>query len=495
MLFLCICALMMVNTMTFAIPVDSNNTRPPDLNLRSALNTTATDLLHSWGPSVLFDWVDRTAYPNTNSTAQQLCQKIGSQLEPLTFNGIFQNIGGTAKVIAGVTPLIAEAAVKSYFTTPILFATRRRTRFSRSMSEASSSEPTLLYQDGTEVLRRADPPRNQILFVGFVTFSVFLWAAVKTNTDTDEWVEKITQSGQTDWVNNRTIMQARMQELVLTLRRWGVSVAQKTQSLPEIPRTTIREAYVNVAQKYGNASDALKLCYGICAFNGAVFLAWKIPGLAGFMNNNFVHRPMSGRSLTLLTSVFSHEGLMHFVFNAMALTSFGYAAGEYLDKQQANGPSKRLESNSAYHFLAFFVSAGLFASLASHVVRVNAYNRVVSQLSTGARTNLRPNLIGSLGASGAVYAAVTLSALAYPEAKVTLIFLPFPMPIQYGVGGLIMFDVIGLLRGWRVLDHIAHLGGGVFGIWYYFYGPRLWDYWRGASAYMFDDKPKDRRLV
>ncbi|KAJ7504403.1 hypothetical protein B0H11DRAFT_1710157, partial [Mycena galericulata] len=327
---------------------------------------------------------------------------------------------------------------------------------------------------------------------------IFLWAAVKTNTDTDKWVERITHGGAVDGVNNRMIMQARIQELVLTLRRWGSFIVRKTQSLPQIPRTTIIESYVNVASRFASASDALKVCYGICAFNGAVFLAWRIPGLAGIMHNNFVHHPLSGRSRTLLTSVFSHQGFFHLLFNSMALTSFGYAAGEYLDQQQANGPSNRLESNSAFHFFAFFVSAGLFSSLASHVVRVKAYNLLLSTLSkspqSGAHLNIRPDIGGSLGASGAIYAAVTLSALANPNAKVSPVFLPLPIPIQYGVGGMVMLDIIGLLRGWRTFDHIAHLGGAVFGIVYYFYGCRLWDSWRDMAAWLFEDKPRERRL-
>jgi hypothetical protein len=42
----------------------------------------------------------------------------------------------------------------------------------------------------------------------------------------------------------------------------------------------------------------------------------------------------------------------------------------------------------------------------------------------------------------------------------------------------------------RVFDHIAHLGGALFGVWYYLYGPRLWDLWREVGAYMFSSKPK-----
>jgi hypothetical protein len=56
----------------------------------------------------------------------------------------------------------------------------------------------------------------------------------------------------------------------------------------------------------------------------------------------------------------------------------------------------------------------------------------------------------SLGASGAIYSTVVMSTLAFPEAEVSLVFPPTPsFPIQYGVGGLVLLDCIGILRGWR----------------------------------------------
>lgn len=59
-------------------------------------------------------------------------------------------------------------------------------------------------------------------------------------------------------------------------------------------------------------------------------------------------------------------------------------------------------------------------------------------------------LAPSLGASGAVYACVTMSALAFPEAQIAMAIPPsYPIDIQWGVGGLLCIDMIGALRGWR----------------------------------------------
>jgi len=39
--------------------------------------------------------------------------------------------------------------------------------------------------------------------------------------------------------------------------------------------------------------------------------------------------------------------------------------------------------------------------------------------------------------------------------------------------GIIGLDLMGLVLGWRMFDHAAHLGGSIFGIWYAQYGEKL----------------------
>jgi rhomboid-like protein len=70
-------------------------------------------------------------------------------------------------------------------------------------------------------------------------------------------------------------------------------------------------------------------------------------------------------------------------------------------------------------------------------------------VKTAAVSKISP-ILPSLGASGAIYAAATMTALAFPEAQVALAIPPsYPINIQYGIGGLMMIDVIGIMRGWR----------------------------------------------
>jgi len=109
------------------------------------------------------------------------------------------------------------------------------------------------------------------------------------------------------------------------------------------------------------------------------------------------------------------------------------------------------------HFFAFFAVAGVFSGLGSHLVnnlvrlpRLIRALRSPAQLSPTHALAAHNAINPSLGASGAVYACLTVTALAYPDTHVSLIFLPMlsiPMPI--GVLGMVMFDIVGLVRGWR----------------------------------------------
>ncbi|KAF8524209.1 hypothetical protein JB92DRAFT_2881526 [Gautieria morchelliformis] len=247
--------------------------------------------------------------------------------------------------------------------------------------------------------------------------------------------------------------------------------------------------YAMCAQKWVSSAEGRRVCRTIIAVNAAIWLAWQIPRLRPMMTRHFLHYPLSGLSHTLLTSVFSHKNLLHLVCNSLALSGFGSTALLYFSLEQERDPNKLPESTGRYHLLSFFVSAGLFSSFLSHAVRVRFYYpRILSQLSsagsvttattTGAAhtATTAATITPSLGASGAIWACVSLTALAFPDAQMAL-FIPtsFSIPIQTGTFGMVALDVIGIIRGWRFFDHWAHLGGAMFGVFYYIYGPRIWE--------------------
>jgi len=211
-----------------------------------------------------------------------------------------------------------------------------------------------------------------------------------------------------------------------------------------------------------------------------LFLAWQVPRLRPAMQRHFTHNPLSGVSYTLLTSMFSHQSLVHLLFNSLALVSFG-AAFPVADSQR---PSVLHMSHStdSYHFLAFYLFAGLFAGSLSHLASTRIkLPRLISALSDPTRfktlSSAEATISPSLGASGAIYGTVAMTALAMPETNISLIFLPmFSFPITLGFAGMVGLDILGIVRGWRAFDHWAHLGGAVAGTAYFYYAP--WEYVR-----------------
>ena len=73
----------------------------------------------------------------------------------------------------------------------------------------------------------------------------------------------------------------------------------------------------------------------------------------------------------------------------------------------------------------------------------------------------------SLGASGAIYGLVGLLTWTLPHVQSHIIFLPFfHTDLRTLLGGFMLLDIAGIVFGWRVFNHWAHLGGALFGLAY-----------------------------
>jgi rhomboid-like protein len=115
---------------------------------------------------------------------------------------------------------------------------------------------------------------------------------------------------------------------------------------------------------------------GIMALNTAVFLAWRSRKLQPILfryfcanpfsrnhNLTFVYSPQSHFLLNktgvvcwpMVLSTFSHVGIVHITLNMLSLHSWGVPVLHSMGKEQ---------------FLAFYLSAGVFASWLNRVVEI-----------------------------------------------------------------------------------------------------------------------------
>ena len=182
----------------------------------------------------------------------------------------------------------------------------------------------------------------------------------------------------------------------------------------------------------------------ILFINIGIFLLWMTPGIPSRLlaDNLLVSWSllMEGRVWVLLTSVFSHNLLLHFVVNMVVLMSFGPATERLLGSRR---------------FLAFYLGAGIFAS--------------VAHAATSALLLDQPGL-RALGASGALVGVLMLFSFSFPKAKVLLFFV-LPLPAIVAALAFVALDIWGLVAqmggGTLPIGHGAHLGGGLVGVVYY----------------------------
>ena len=200
----------------------------------------------------------------------------------------------------------------------------------------------------------------------------------------------------------------------------------------------------------------------LLAINALLFLAtWvadtkgvdlnSILGLHLFLAEDFM-------PLQIVTYMFMHGGFTHLLFNMFTLFMFGRVL------EQVWG---------AKRFLVFYMATGIGAGLVQEVVQ---YVYFQTSLSMYEGVSLAPGLVipmseylnmwTTVGASGAIYGILMAFAMTFPNERMFVIPIPFPIKAKYFV---LIFGAIELLSGLspRMGDnvaHFAHLGGMVFGL-------------------------------
>ncbi|KAH7963657.1 hypothetical protein HPB52_022325 [Rhipicephalus sanguineus] len=160
-----------------------------------------------------------------------------------------------------------------------------------------------------------------------------------------------------------------------------------------------------------------RVAYGLIAANAVVFLLWRVPRMEPIMLRYFVSHPASKPlCLPMFLSTFSHHSFIHLAANMVVLNSFVPTAVALLGREQ---------------FLAMY--------------------------------------------SGAILAVVGALCVQYPDAQLSILFLPFfTFSAAAALKGVLAFDTAGMLFRWHLLDHAAHLGGTLFGVGYVLYGQEIW---------------------
>ena len=159
----------------------------------------------------------------------------------------------------------------------------------------------------------------------------------------------------------------------------------------------------------------------------------------------------------LITYMFLHGSWEHIFFNMFGLWMFGRII------EQVMGPKRFL-----IYYMVCGIGAGLVQELSQYIHFVLAglgdYQRVLvgnSAMDMGEYLNLWT----TVGASGAIYGILLAFGMTFPDERMFIIPIPFPIKAKYFVVGYAVIELMSAMaRTGDNIAHMAHLGGMLFGL-------------------------------
>jgi len=179
------------------------------------------------------------------------------------------------------------------------------------------------------------------------------------------------------------------------------------------------------------------LFYGFLS-SSALFVAWQIPALSPLLQRHFMlsrHNIRERRYHSILLSAVSHSSALHLLLNVYGCVNFGTVA----------------RRNLAARGLPLWPFA-------------------LGAAATGSLSFLALSRHGScIGLSGVALAMMALDARMNPAKVLGLVvyFVPIRMMSQYALSGLLAVSLFGVATGAGNVAHATHLGGLLFGCFYF----------------------------
>jgi membrane associated rhomboid family serine protease len=170
-----------------------------------------------------------------------------------------------------------------------------------------------------------------------------------------------------------------------------------------------------------------------------------------------------------ITHMFMHGSPSHILFNMFGLWMFGSPLEQMWRRQK---------------FLFFYISCGLGAALLQMLVYYSQIQTLYQVIELNNLSLSDPQLILNfmserdysnaitafnsvmVGASGAIYGVLVAFAFSFPNSKLMLLFLPFPIKAKFFVPLLILIDLFFGISSFSVgpIAHFAHVGGAIIGL-------------------------------
>ena len=192
-------------------------------------------------------------------------------------------------------------------------------------------------------------------------------------------------------------------------------------------KESFRENDIIIKLLYVNAAVFLIVrLLDICALVSPLEQGWALAWLAMPIGGGLLYRPW-----TLLTNIFLHYDLVHFIFNMFSLYWFGRIfMGIYGSERRA---------------LKVYVIGGVAGSILAMLTALSGRGGIL------------------LGASGAIMALLLSATYEMPGRRIWVTFFG-EVQLKYIAIVYIMLDILMIIGLSNVGGHLAHIGGAVAGL-------------------------------
>ena len=197
----------------------------------------------------------------------------------------------------------------------------------------------------------------------------------------------------------------------------------------------------------------------LLVINVLAFLATWVLGRSGIdLNAMFgLHFFMASdfHVYQFLTYMFLHGGFTHILFNMFALWMFGSVI------ERVWGPKKFI-----FYYMVCGIGAGIMQEIVQYVnysVQGLAAYEFVSIGGQRLAMDVFLNQWMTIGASGAVYGILLAFGMIFPNERLFIIPIPFPIKAKWLIIGYILIELFAAMGQSDGVAHMAHLGGMLFG--------------------------------
>lgn len=155
------------------------------------------------------------------------------------------------------------------------------------------------------------------------------------------------------------------------------------------------------------------------------FKVWQV------ITHMFMHAPLSGGGI----------GLTHILFNMLTLMSFGPVL------EQTLGQKKFIILYFASGIGAYFLNCGWnFFEISQGINPAQIY------------------VIPMMGASGAIFGVIAAFSTLFPDAKMSILFIPYGIKAKYLLPAIVVISLyLGFSGSMDGIAHFAHIGGAIVG--------------------------------